>query len=59
MIDFTNALPVITQAKFFKISASTGCYKTRPASKDDLERRPRMDELHLGHPFSDNLSQCV
>ena len=52
MIDATDDLPVIQQAKLLKISRSTVYYKAQAATEADLKLMRRMDELHLDYPFA-------
>lgn len=52
MIDATDDLPVIQQAKLLKISRGTVYYKAQAATEADLKLMRRMDELHLDYPFA-------
>ena len=51
MIDRTDPLPVVKQAKLLAISRGTVYYTPRPTSEADLALMRRIDELHLEHPF--------
>ena len=52
MIDATDDLPVIQQAKLLKISRGTVYYKAQVTTEADLKLMRRMDKLHLDYPLA-------
>ena len=51
MINPSHDLPVGRQCQILTISRSTAYYQARPVSQDNLQRRRRLDALHLEYPF--------
>ena len=51
MIDRTDPLPVVKQAKLLGISRGTVYYLFRAPSQADLALMRQIDQLHLEHPF--------
>lgn len=52
MIDRTHALPVSHQAKILGVSRAGLYYQPVPLSESALGMMPRLDQLHLAHPFA-------
>ena len=57
MIDRTDQLPVVKQAKLLSISRGTVYYLPRATSPADLALIRRIDQLHLEHPFMGQLKR--
>ena len=51
MIDRTDPLPVVKQAKLLGLSRGTVYYLPRATSPADLALMRQIDQLHLEHPF--------
>ena len=52
MIDRIHALPVARQCQLQQLARSTAYSQSRPVSDTALALMPRIDELHLQHPFA-------
>jgi len=52
MIDGQDELPIKQQAKLLKLARSSVYYQPVPLPASDLKLMPRIDRLHLAHPFA-------